>query len=105
VAKLFDLRAEFATAWKARYSPVYVIYLRNYLLTPWQEAPVLKIVLLTAKCCINRQVNKRQAPASAVELLFTVRNVVLKKTVQGICQARCNRSLATPALGNYIIIY
>jgi len=37
------------------------------------------IALLAGKCCCGRQVNKRQAAANAVALLFTVANEVLEK--------------------------
>jgi len=35
------------------------------------------MALLTAKCCCGRQINKRQAAASAVALLSIFENVVL----------------------------
>jgi len=40
-------------------------------------------VLFAAKCYCGRQVNKRQAAANAVAVMFTVANVVLEKNVQG----------------------
>jgi len=36
-------------------------------------------MLLAAKCCCGRQVNKRQAAANTVAQLFTVGNVVLEE--------------------------